>query len=295
MTVGVALTKYPEYSGDTRTYTQLLDHYVTDIGSAPALVRTYESGGPGDLMGHWQYSDAHDYGIGVIHHSFKGSPQDVLAGAHDSGIDTLLASVPSGQQTRLTYYHEPENNVEDGDFTAQQFVDAALYVYDKVAAAANPDITYGPVLMSYTLRSSSGRNIGNYRTGTDGRDLFALADFVGWDAYNDASWQGGWWTPKETYGVIKTFHANNPGIGPPLIAETGTVPDLADLTRRGQWIKDAAAYCAAFGCLTFDYFDSDVGGHPFFLRVYEDSSGTFQPDPDTIAAWQTVVSSYGGS
>lgn len=294
MDVGVAITQYDHvFSGD-RTYTQLLDFYQTDVGSLPRLVRTYDDAMTADLMAHWQYSDAVAAGIPVIHHSFKGHPSDVNAGTYDGDIDSMIASVPSGQATRLTYYHEPEDQVANGAFTAAAFVDASLRILDAINAAGRAEITFGPVFMSWTLDPGSGRNIDDFRFAS-GRDLFAESHLLGWDAYNEGSYRGGWYTQEETYGLIRDYHATNPGLPPPAIAETGAAADLDDLTRRGQWIQDSADYCDAFGCIEFAYFDSDVGTYGYFLRDYEDAGGTWHDDPDTVAAWQAVVATYGSA
>ena len=58
---------------------------------------------------------------GPIVVSFKANPADVLSGKHDAYLSQWFASAPKNRDIWWTYWHEPEDDVEDGNFTAQQW------------------------------------------------------------------------------------------------------------------------------------------------------------------------------
>ena len=53
--------------------------------------------------------------------SFKAPPAEVLAGTHDARLRDWFRTAPTDQDIYWTYFHEPENDIQSGAFTAAQF------------------------------------------------------------------------------------------------------------------------------------------------------------------------------
>ena len=61
-----------------------------------------------------------DWGPPVVV-SFKAAPADVLAGKHDAYLSNWFKSIPTTRQVWWSYWHEPEDDIEDGRYTAAQY------------------------------------------------------------------------------------------------------------------------------------------------------------------------------
>ena len=118
--------------------------------------------------------------------SFKLDPQAVIAGQFDESMRDWFENAPRNHAVYWVYWHDPENDIEDGKFTAAQY-QAAFTHLDKLADQAdNPQLRSTLVLMSYTTEGVSGRDWKDYYPGDDTIDIFA------WDVYNRSYGDGGY-------------------------------------------------------------------------------------------------------
>ncbi|MGH3655531.1 MAG: hypothetical protein ACRDUA_02635, partial [Micromonosporaceae bacterium] len=53
--------------------------------------------------------------------SFKYQPKEILSGTHDAHLRKWFADAPTDRDTYWVYYHEPEDNIEKGDFSAADY------------------------------------------------------------------------------------------------------------------------------------------------------------------------------
>jgi hypothetical protein len=182
--------------------------------------------------------------------SFKAAPADVIAGRHDAALAEWFRTAPRDRTLWWTYFHEPENDIESGSFTAAQFRQAWQRIAGLADAAGNPGLRATLILMGWTLEPGSGRNWRDFYPGR------SYVDVLGWDLYN-LSWRNGnYRPPADNFGrVVATSQAEGLPFG---IAETGT-PILGgdDGTARAAWLSATVDYLSAAGAEFVAYFDLD--------------------------------------
>ena len=97
--------------------------------------------------------------------SFKDDPVAVASGADDAYLSSLVRHRPADRVTWWTYFHEPENDVEAGAFTAAQFRAAFRHVAALAQAPATPTLHATLILMGWTAVTPT-RNFADYYPGT---------------------------------------------------------------------------------------------------------------------------------
>lgn len=125
--------------------------------------------------------------------SFKLLPAAVLGKTYDLALLAFFRAVTT--PTIYSYWHEPEDNVAAGEFTAPNYRAAWEHITALQAQAANPKVRSALILMGYSLTKGSGRNW---------RDYYAPSvDVLGWDCYNTLRDRGAYQTPAEMFGPAK--------------------------------------------------------------------------------------------
>lgn len=211
-----------------------------------------------------------------VHISFKYNPVDILAGTHDSSLTQFFSGLSSSAKIYWTYYHEPEDEIRAGLFTAQQYRDAFDHIITLQKRLNKPNLTPTLCLMTYSLTTQSGRNWRDY--------LPTKVQLLAWDGY---------YSDEMGTDVSKVFTAARNASAqaglPWAVAETGvnkmkksgavndTIP-LATrwslLTALAQDIRNSPVK-PVFVC----YFDSDPPQDlPF-------SDWRISEDPSMVAAW----------
>lgn len=189
---------------------------------------------------------------GTVNVSFKAAPSDVVSGRHDAFFTTWFAAAPRDRDIYWTFYHEPEDNVERGEFTAADWRSAVRRLDGLADAAGNPRLRSTPVLMGWTLDPASRRTWSDYYPGAD------VVDVLGWDVYNLSSHKGLFDTPDAMFGrVLEASRTTGKPYG---ISEFGSLMVAGDDgSRRAAWLRDSATYLRAHGALFVAYFDAPVG------------------------------------
>ena len=91
--------------------------------------------------------------------SFKAPPSQVLSGALDDQLAAWFAAAPTTHDAYWVYFHEPEDDVERGAFTAAEFVRAWVHIEALAEQAGNDRLRATVVLMCWTvdlLRTATG-------------------------------------------------------------------------------------------------------------------------------------------
>ncbi|MGH8882177.1 MAG: hypothetical protein ACRD0P_33320 [Stackebrandtia sp.] len=203
--------------------------------------------------------------------SFKADPVAVLAGTHDDFLRTWFQTAPSDQEIFWTYFHEPENDVDAGAFTAEQFRRAWIHIASLARPAGHPRLHATVILMGWSVDPASGRDWLDYYPGRE------HVDVLGWDLYN-SSWRNGRYKdPEELFTrVVDTSRTANIPFG---IAETGSPLVAGDDGRlRADWLRALGTHLTQSGAVFIEYFDNDRrsnGGPDYRLR-----------DPFGMAAWR---------
>jgi hypothetical protein len=183
--------------------------------------------------------------------SFKFNPSDILSGAEDSRMKTWFANAPRDRDVYWSYYHEPEDQIADGDFSAADYRAAWRHLKSLADQAHNPRLYSTLILMQWTLNPQANRNWRDYYPGDD------VIDVMGWDVYNVSGVK----KYDDPAGLLDPVIALSKQIGKPWgIAELGTVRTTTDSdgTGRAHWIGDIASVLKRSNALWVDYFD--VGG-----------------------------------
>ena len=120
---------------------------TAQFGRMP-IVRVYYRGLPA--------FNAWDGGLAGANHSavivsFKALPTDILSGADDAALTHFFDTAPTGHPIYYSYYHEPEDNIADGQFTLADYKAAWARVVALADAARNPDLHSTLILMNWDL------------------------------------------------------------------------------------------------------------------------------------------------
>jgi hypothetical protein len=233
------------------------------------VVRVFYPGLPGAWPG-----QAGDVG-GPIVVSFKANPVDILSGKYDSYLANWFETMPLHRDIWWTYWHEPEDDVANGNFTAQQWRDAYRRIAGLADAANHPRLYNTVILMCWTLDPRSGRNFDNFFPGSD------VVEALGWDCYSVPNQTTPYASPETMYGQAL---AKTRQLGLMFgIAETGSLLAPSDPTGqlRGDWLRRVGHYLGRNNADFVCYFDSVVGGD---FRLLDGPSAT---------GWRDVVSTFG--
>lgn len=205
--------------------------------------------------------------------SFKESPKTVLSGAVDSYYRAWFAAAPRDHVDYWTYWHEPEDDIERGAFTAADYRAAWTHLKALADQAHNPQLKATLILMGWTIEQRSHRTFTDYYPGS------SVVDVLGWDVYNPGGQKGLYPDPAIIYGAEIALSAS---LGKPFgIAETGSILPAGDNGQaRAAWLTSMGHYLRGQHALFVTYFESTVGGD-FRLN-----------DVPSQQAWRTV--SMGG-
>lgn len=212
------------------------------------------------------------FGTRWVATSIRAKPQEVLSGRHDSALHQYFSNAPTTTPIFWNYFHEPEDEVKAGQFTAAQFVAAWRRIADIAASYCRSNLYPTLVLMGWTAMPASR---------LDWRDWYPGAAYVsvlGWDPYNGATGQATSYKSPAT--LFDPVVAASRSAGKPFaIAETGTVriPGDSAGTGRATWLRSVQSYLETNRAVFVTYFQSLNNGD-FELR---DSPG--------VSAWRTAM------
>lgn len=191
--------------------------------------------------------------------SFKYLPADINAGKYDTFLTAWFASLPKNTiKIWWSYYHEPEDNIEAGAFTAAEFRSAWRRVAGLARAANNPNLFNTLILMGYTVNPASGRTFSNYYPGND------VVDVLGWDAYSAI---GKYDTPATVYDRLI---AQSQAQGKPwAICETGAMKLSSDATGSGHaaWVNSVRSYLPPKNPLFVCYWNQIIDAKDYRLST----------------------------
>lgn len=200
--------------------------------------------------------------------SFKGQPSQILSGQHDAQLLRWFKEAPRDRDIWWTYWHEPEDNVAQGDFTSKQFRDAYRRVAGLAKQASNPKLHNSVILMCWSANPNSGRSVPDFFPGRD------IVETIGWDCYNKSD---SYLDPQTMFAkAISATRSLGVDFG---IAELGSKLRGGDGgSGRAQWLRKVADHLSNQGAQFVTYFDSLVPGGEFRLL-----------DSPSQQAWREVV------
>ncbi|RGC68786.1 hypothetical protein C5N14_12375 [Micromonospora sp. MW-13] len=202
--------------------------------------------------------------------SFKAPPGEVAAGRHDSRLAAWFRSVPGNLDVYWSYFHEPEDDIARGSYTAAQYRAAWQRLAGLADRAGNARLRATLILMCWTLNPSSHRTFEDYWPGGDAIDV------LGWDCYNSGGKFNRYTDPAQ---VFSPMIAKSKALGKPWgLAETGSVRIAGDSgAGRAAWIRAMSRYLDGQRPLWVAYYDYQVAGGDFRL--------TDAPSREAWRAW----------
>lgn len=206
-----------------------------------------------------------DWGPPVVL-SFKAAPKDVTAGKHDALFRDFFASIPTNRSVWWSYYHEPEDNIEAGEFTAAEYRAAWKHLTDLAPKRNNLRPTL--ILMRYSL-SRSNRPTSQYVSS----GLKVLA----WDSYLTSN-------TKDITGVVDRSAEESAKFGLGFaIAETAVSTDFNPGSGHAKTVNDFAKQLVersrANGAEFVTWFESNKGDGDWRIRPY----------PEAVKNWREGV------
>lgn len=204
--------------------------------------------------------------------SFKLDPAEVVAGQFDAQMREWFASAPRVADVYWCLWHEPEDDIAAGAFTAAQFT-AAFEHLDKLAdAVENPRLRSTVILQSYSTRAASGRDWRTYLPDP------ANVDVLAWDVYNRASRQGQYSSPGALLDAPR--RAAESVHRPFAVAELGSALARGDDgTGRAAWLRSMGGYLSQHHAVFVSYFDFSWNGGRDDYRLQ---------DGPSVAAWKHI-------
>ena len=211
-----------------------------------AIVRTYYSGLPSSNAWTTGRPAANKSAVIV---SFKAQPKAILSGQDDAALSHFFDTAPTGNPIYWSYYHEPEGNIADGEFTLADYKAAWAHVVSLANAAHNPDLHSTLILGGYDFRPGAHRNWKDYLPG--GGIISTLA----WDAYppGSAKNENPIAAPPDTFMAQEIAAAKSVGL-PYGFAEFG----LSTPAGRPAWLSDVGNYLMHSGALFATYFNGNA-------------------------------------
>jgi hypothetical protein len=240
------------------------DRWYNDYIGLPQIFRSYDSG---FHFRTWQDTTAYRrHGNSPEDYSFKIPPAQLAAGAYDDRLREFLASTP--RYFIFTNYHEPEQEIASGRFTAADFRAAIVRLAQLVHAQNALDDGTRKVavtLMSDTVNGFKGRNPLDYWPGKDPATGKNYADVLSFDTY---AWPHATNTPGVPAGYtdgqrwMTSAQLLDPGIAlaqsletPWMISEFGFLEDVNDPGHKARAIADFVQYAFAHGAIGLEYWD----------------------------------------
>ncbi len=316
---GAAVSMYPE-SGRTSKSQEYAAH-ETDCGPM-GIYRSYTSGG---IPSSWTAitGDANprlgDWENRWSWHSFKPDPQALAAGSLNASVISFCNTIPvTGMKRLLTAWHEFDVGTKIPNSMSAADAKALTYQFCKaVHDSGHPDVLAGPCMGSKDTFADVNSMLA--ATSVTTAALLAQLDFVGWDPYNEASYQNNYTASRlgaagvsYYFDPIKDYRdAHFPGI-PLAFGEIGFEPNASNLAQRPAYLTAVGQWCAtsANNVLAACYFDGGTGtssvpnglAEEHFLRAYSQprrpdnqatdawDSATYNliRDPQSIAAWSAL-------
>ncbi len=186
---------------------------------------------------------------GPVEVSFKALPRDVLSGSLDSQLSGWFATAPRDRPVIWTYFHEPEDDIARGSYTAVDYRAAWAHLRGLANKAGNPQLKSSLILMGWSLKPASGRNWKDYYPGS------ATIDILGWDVYNLIFNKGQY---SDVDSIAAPVVAASRAEGKPWgIAELGAKLVPGDEgTRRAAWLRSMGAFSKANVVIYVSYFES---------------------------------------
>ncbi|MFT4081937.1 MAG: hypothetical protein QM638_05080 [Nocardioides sp.] len=227
------------------------------FGTRIPVVRTWDNTLP--MRTSWSVKKKW-YGKRWVVNTIRIAPRTVLSGKYDKRLRTYFRTAPRKTPVFWNYFHEPEDEIRAGKFTAKQYRKAWRHVARIAASFCRSNLYPTLVLMGWTADS---RATPTWTALNPGRRFVSV---YAWDPYNGALGDATHYErPAKIFRpVVKASKKMN---RPWAIAETGSVrvPSDTSGTGRAAWLRKVAKYSRRHHAVFVTYYQSTRNGD-FELR-----------------------------
>lgn len=245
-------------------------------------------------------AEAYDY-------TFNLPPAAVASGQDDVQLRTFIASTPADRPFYLTNYHEPEQEIESGLFTASQFRASEAHLAGLVHEQNLLDggqRKVSLVLMVSTFTGFKQRNPATYwPTASDCVATVSpcdMLDLVSVDAYATPHATGTTGVPTGYTDGLKWKSASAllapaykwavANSTPWAISELGYLEDVNNSSRKATELTNAVSYAKTNGALFVEYWDSRGSRADWELRYANPPVPSTSASSNAALAWKSAVS-----
>lgn len=193
--------------------------------------------------------------------SFKRHPTEITSGQYDAFFRNWFKTAPNDQTIYWSYFHEPEGNINAGEFTLAQYRAAWIRLANLAKEACKPNLHATLILTGWTMNPSSKRDYRVYDVGSQYIKVLAFDPYNG--IYEDRPYYE---APELLFGHIATKMKSD---GRPWgIAETGArlIKGDASGTKRAEWLTSMGPYLKQNKALFATYFHSSGNGGDYSLN-----------------------------
>ena len=179
--------------------------------------------------------------------SFKVLPANILSGSWDARITNYVQSIPADHEMLLTYWHEPNSELNSGTFTSTQFKNAWYRISDLCVAAGV--VGDGRVICAPNFTGPYPQaGVAWNRSWIPTVGLMHAGARLTWDAYGNPYGGGAYDAPYQLPSEpVNHCLTENTATGWTEwgITEFNTPRRNFDLNevQRAQWIRDYVDYC----------------------------------------------------
>jgi hypothetical protein len=189
-------------------------------------------------------------------------------------LSHFFDTAPTGNPIYYSYWHEPEGNIADGEFTLADYKAAWAHVVSLARAAHNPDLHSTLIYGGYTFVPASHRNWRDYLPGG------GIITTLGFDAYPP-----GTAVDKPTLAPPASFMAKQvaaaKSVGLPYgFAEFG----VSTTVGRSVWMTEVGDYLMHSGALFASLFNGSPQRPSLILT-----------DAGSVAVWKSFVAKSGSA
>lgn len=221
-----------------------------DVGSL--LIRRSYSG-PDILPANFGATKAAiDAGVRESMWSFKPNPATFAAGGNDTWFNSFLDSIPSGHRMIIILWHEPEDNIANGEFSLAEWKAANNHLGALVHAKGRAELRTAICLMgSWTFNPASPY----YTTEYWDAGFSSAIDYIGLDPYNSNSSFTKFSNDANLARAMNWAALHQKQV---ILPEFGCIDDPGgDPSKKVAWINDAYQYSVSANMYAICYFNMD--------------------------------------
>lgn len=200
------------------------------------------------------------YGSRWVVTSIRVAPQEVLSGRYDGRLRHYFRTAPRRSPIFWNYWHEPEDEIRAGQFTARQYRRAWRHVARIAGSLCRGNLYPTLVLMGWSANPAATPA---WDTLDPGRRFVSV---YAWDPYNGALGDAtDYLAPRRLFAPVVAVRRKVHR--PFAIAETGSVrvPGDDDGSGRAAWLRRVRSYARTHHAVFVTYYQSTRNGD-FELR-----------------------------